>query len=573
MAARVAHFVLVLCFVNAGSVVSVQQSNPYGRHGYMGRQLKQAAPGGGNSVTITEACAATHFPASCLQALNGDPRSASAVPRELVAIAIGVAHSYATTSEADAATLAAQVGGAGNVNLTSVSRMCSEVTDLASFHIQNSQNAVNGPLLNDVQAWLSGALTFTTDCSAGLGQVSSVLPFVGEMKGRLDASQEMISNALAMTDALVNYGDNTALWKPPPLSKDQMLFVDASFALKHDLHSAKKLPHWLSARDHNLLRGRLDVAPSVTVDLASPFSSIQRAVDLAPDWSGPRYIIYIKAGVYNEVVRIPKHKTNLMFMGDGSDKTIITGSMSDSQVGMITWATATVAVSGQGFIARGITFQNTAGPDGRQAVALRVNSDQSAFQSCAVVGYQDSLYTHSFRQFYKDMYISGTVDFIFGNSAAVFQNSQLVVRVGAPGATTSTLTAQGRTDSGQTTGLVFQDCAIAGTPEYLALFQANRQAHQAFLGRPWKTFSRTVFIRTYIDQIIDPSGWLPWNGNFALSTLFAAEFGTYGPGAANLNNRVTWSSQLTTPQAQAFSISSFIQGPSWLPATGIPFTP
>jgi pectinesterase len=93
-------------------------------------------------------------------------------------------------------------------------------------------------------------------------------------------------------------------------------------------------------------------------------------------------------------------------------------------------------------MARGITFQNTAGPDGRQAVALRVNSDQSAFQSCAVVGFQDTLYTHSFRQFYTDMWISGTVDFIFGNSAAVFQNSKLVVRVGAPGATTSTLTAQ-----------------------------------------------------------------------------------------------------------------------------------
>lgn len=100
------------------------------------------------------------------------------------------------------------------------------------------------------------------------------------------------------------------------------------------------------------------------------------------------------------------------------------------------------AVSGQGFIARGITFQNTAGPAGRQAVALRVNSDQSAFQSCAVVGFQDTLYAHSFRQFYRDMWISGTVDFVFGNSAAVFQNSQLVVRVGAPDATTSTLTAQ-----------------------------------------------------------------------------------------------------------------------------------
>lgn len=131
---------------------------------------------------------------------------------------------------------------------------------------------------------------------------------------------------------------------------------------------------------------------------------------------------------------------------------------------------------------------------------------------------------------------------------------------------------QGRTDSSQTTGLVFQDCSVTGTPEYVALFNSDPQGHQAFLGRPWKAFSRTVFIRTYIDQIIDPTGWMQWSGNFALNTLFDAEFGSYGPGA-NMNSRVTWSSQLTTPQAQAFSVSSFIQGPSWLPPSGIPYSP
>jgi len=258
-----------------GNVICAHQST---RHSHMGKVY--ATP----SATITQACAATYFPASCLAALNGDPRSATAVPRGLVAIAIGVAHGYATTSEADSQTLASLVGTAGNVNLTSISRMCSEVTDLASFHLQNSQNAVNGPLLNDVQAWLSGALTFTTDCNAALGQVSTVLPFIGQMKGRLDAGQQMISNALAMTDALVNFGDNTALWRPPPLNKDGMLLDTTKFA--NELHSG--LPKWLKDRDHKLLNGHLDVAPSVTVDLASPFSSIQRAVDLAPNWSAQR---------------------------------------------------------------------------------------------------------------------------------------------------------------------------------------------------------------------------------------------------------------------------------------------
>lgn len=132
---------------------------------------------------------------------------------------------------------------------------------------------------------------------------------------------------------------------------------------------------------------------------------------------------------------------------------------------------------------------------------------------------------------------------------------------------------QGRTDPGQITGLVFQDCSVVGSPDYVALFNANRNAHQAFLGRPWKTFSRTIFIRTYIDQIIDPTGWLQWNGNFALSTLFDAEFGSYGPGAKSLKGRVQWSSQLSTPQAQAFSVNNFIQGQTWLPQTGIPFSP
>jgi hypothetical protein len=110
------------------------------------------------TVCIMEACVAIRFLASYLKALNGDPHFASAVSRELVASTIAIAHNYATTLEADAATSAARVAGAGNMNLTLISSMCSEVTDLASFYIQNSQNAVNGPLLKDVHAWLSGAL-------------------------------------------------------------------------------------------------------------------------------------------------------------------------------------------------------------------------------------------------------------------------------------------------------------------------------------------------------------------------------------------------------------------------------
>jgi pectinesterase len=100
------------------------------------------------------------------------------------------------------------------------------------------------------------------------------------------------------------------------------------------------------------------------------------------------------------------------------------------------------AVNAANFIAQGVTFRNTAGPTLHQAVALRVNGDQAAFQNCLIDGYQDSLYAHSLRQFYRDTTIMGTVDFVFGNAAAVFQDCTILVRAGAPGATTSTITAQ-----------------------------------------------------------------------------------------------------------------------------------
>ena len=90
------------------------------------------------------------------------------------------------------------------------------------------------------------------------------------------------------------------------------------------------------------------------------------------------------------------------------------------------------AVSGRGFIARDMTFRNTAGPENHQAVALRVDSDQSAFYRCSMEGYQDTLYAHSLRQFYRECDIYGTIDYIFGNGAAVFQQCKIYTRVPLP---------------------------------------------------------------------------------------------------------------------------------------------
>ncbi len=252
------------------------------------RSLKQST-----SSTVVAACAATRYPVSCLAALNADPRSTAAVPRDLVGIAIGVALTHATTGVADSATLASQlVGVTGNPNLAQASSLCTQVMSLAQFHIQNSENAINGPLLNDVQAWLSGSLTFVTDCSAALHGVSNLTPFATQMTVRMDSTVQLTSNALAMTDALVTYGDNVALWKPPPAGRQEMLA--ALLPSTSDAAAASGYPDWVKQEDRHLLdrsssRSSLLVAtPSVTVSLGSALSSIQTAVNLAPDWSATR---------------------------------------------------------------------------------------------------------------------------------------------------------------------------------------------------------------------------------------------------------------------------------------------
>lgn len=150
------------------------------------------------------------------------------------------------------------------------------------------------------------------------------------------------------------------------------------------------------------------------------------------------------------------------------------------------------AVTGDGFIARGITFRNTAGPENHQAVALRVASDHSVFYQCSFEGYQDTLYTFSQRQFYKDCNIYGTIDFIFGNSASVFQNCNIILRKPLP-SQKNTVTAQGRTDPNQNTGIIIQNCRIIPSSELKTVGSSFR----SYLGR--KTMEEVFSYHCYAE--------------------------------------------------------------------------
>ena len=169
-----------------------------------------------------------------------------------------------------------------------------------------------------------------------------------------------------------------------------------------------------------------------------------------------------------------------------------------------------------------------------QAVTLRNSSNLPEFYSCSFEGYQDTLYPHSMRQFYRECDIYGTIDFILGNAAVVLQNCNIYVRLPLQGQF-NPITAQGRTEPNQNTGISIHNCTIKATEE----LSASGGSVKTYLGRPWQQYSRTIVMQSYLDSLIDPTGWSIWSGDFALDTLYYAEFDNKGPGAT-ISNRVTW---------------------------------
>lgn len=230
-------------------------------------------------------------------------------------------------------------------------------------------------------------------------------------------------------------------------------------------------------------------------------------------------------------------------------------------------------MSGEGFLARDITFENTAGPEKYQAVALRVNADLAAFYRCVITGYQDSLYVHTFRQFYRECDIKGTIDYIFGNAGVVFQGCNLISRMPLPGQFT-VITAQSRENPDENTGISIQNCSILPTED----LYSNSNRVKSYLGRPWKNHSRTVVIDSYIDGFVDPQGWIPWSaaanggGGQGLDTVYYGEYNNNGDGS-NIENRVSWEGYhvMDYNDASNFTVSDFIAGDEWLDSTSFPY--
>ncbi|XP_027333143.1 pectinesterase-like [Abrus precatorius] len=408
---------------------------------------------------------------------------------------------------------------------------------------------------DDTQTWLSAALTNIQTCETGtvdLGVQDLKVPIVS------NNVTEMIRNSLAIN----------------------MDFLKQHKAAQsydhHNNHTAEKtqenvFPSWFSTHERKLLQSSSVKAQLVVAkDGSGNFRTVQDALNAAAKRrTMTRFVIYVKKGVYRENIEVAVNNDNIMLIGDGMRNTIITSGRS-VQDGYTTYSSATAGIDGLHFIARDITFQNTAGPHKGQAVALRSASDLSVFFRCIIAGYQDTLMAHAQRQFYRQCYIYGTVDFIFGNAAVVFQNCYIFARRPLDGQA-NMITAQGRGDPFQNSGISIHDSQIRAAPDLRPVVNQ----YNTFLGRPWQQYSRVVVMKTFMDTLVSPLGWSPWgNSNFAQDTLYYGEYQNYGPGAST-TNRVKWPGfhVITSPaEASQFTVSRLLAGPTWLPSTTVPFT-
>ncbi|XP_068334468.1 probable pectinesterase 8 [Pyrus communis] len=288
------------------------------------------------------------------------------------------------------------------------------------------------------------------------------------------------------------------------------------------------------------------------------FTLVQAAVDAVPTPSPKRTIIWINKGIYYEKVTVPKTKPNITFQGQGYETTAISwNDTANSSHG--TFYSGSVQVFADNFVAKNISFMNVApipkpGDVGAQAVAIRISGDQAAFLGCGFFGAQDTLHDDRGRHYFKDCYIQGSIDFIFGNGRSLYENCQLIsmsnpVPLGTK-SINGAVTAHGRASKDDNTGYAFVNCFIGGTG-------------RVWLGRAWRPFSRVVFASTTMTDIIAPEGWNDFNDPTRDQTIFYGEYNCLGAGA-NMSLRAPYVQKLNDTQASLFLNVSFIDGGDWL---------
>ncbi|XP_010544198.1 PREDICTED: probable pectinesterase 29 [Tarenaya hassleriana] len=294
------------------------------------------------------------------------------------------------------------------------------------------------------------------------------------------------------------------------------------------------------------------IVKTVVVDQSGhgDFRTVQSAIDSVPSGNRDWIKIFIKIGVYNEMVVIPRDKQRIVMEGEDQWKTII-------QYNGVGTNRPTFRLSAEYFVGVGITFKNTynklllVGDKIMQvAPAALIESDKVAFLRCGFISLQDTLADARGRHLFQHCYIEGAVDFIWGFAQSMYQGCEINVS-GELGRTVGFITAQGRETEKDTSGFVFVQCNIFGNTK-------------AFLGRAYRQYSRVVFYKTTMSDIIVPLGWDAWTFNGREGTITYAEVECGGAGA-NMEGRVKWEKTLSPQQIDFLTNPhTFIDQDGWI---------
>ncbi|KAK4417997.1 Pectinesterase 4 [Sesamum alatum] len=521
---------------------------------------------------VTSICELTNYKQACAGSLESVAKNDTASANDyILAVVVATLNEVKKSSEATSKVVVDKA--IDELNHVAI-QDCKDFFDYAVDKLEDSISLVSGSNMQNLEerahellSWMTAVYAFHTTC---LDQIQNPDYKSAIQNGTLNSTQ-LSHNAVNIVAELpqilklFNYH--------PTLEQNITAEAVASAATSH--HHRRRLmsdgyPTWFGPAERKLLARPRAIVPNAVVakDGSGRFKSISAAIAACPDNNKGRFIIYVKAGIYQEQVIIKKKKTNIFIYGDGIGRTIVTGRRNFGIMKIGTMHTATFANEAAGFIARGITFSNEAGPQGHQAVAFRSVGDKAAMFDCSFEGHQDTLYYQFLRQFYRNCRIYGTIDFIFGKGDAVIQDSEIVVRRPLP-KQFNTVTADGREIPRGSNGLVIHNCRII--PDkflYPIRFQVP-----TYLGRPWTREALTVVMQSELGDFIRPEGWKLWDGSQNHRSCEMYEFGNRGPGArTDRRNKEFARFKVIGPnQAAKYTPGLFLAAGQWLPQTGVPF--
>ncbi|KAK1280283.1 hypothetical protein QJS04_geneDACA019766 [Acorus gramineus] len=342
------------------------------------------------------ACQGTTYTDLCMSTLLSFPDLTSKTLPQIISSAVNTTINEVTYSTSNCTTLRRTLrllNPRAKMALDDCLELLDETFEELSAALGDLSRASSDKKVHHVQTLLSAAITNSYTCLDGFYNCNDTKVW-SVVDGGLKHVHKLVSNSLAMVKKIRRPG-----------AAEEGVFEEYGRVYGG-------FPGWMSRKDRRLLQaavgnGTLKADLVVAKDGSGNFTTVGEAVAAAPNASSSRFVIYIKAGAYFENVEVNKTKTNIMLVGDGIGKTVIKASRNVVD-GWTTFRSATVAVVGNSFLARDLTIENSAGPSKHQAVALRVGSDLSVFYRCSFIGYQDTLYVHSLRQFYRECDIYGT---------------------------------------------------------------------------------------------------------------------------------------------------------------------